>query len=72
MNYVIDRYEGEYAILLDTNSRQFDVLIDDLPKNSQVGDIFHFDEGIFISNEEFTQEQREKFKDINSRIVTKY
>lgn len=72
MNYVLDRYEGEYAILLDTNSRQFDVLTDDLPRNSEIGDVFHFDEGIFTTNEEFTEKQREKFKDINSRIVKKY
>lgn len=71
MKYVLDRYEGDYAILVDTNSRQFDVLIDDLPKESQEGDIFRFDEGIFVLNQEETEVAREKIKDIKQRIVKK-
>lgn len=72
MNYLIDRYEGEYAVLLDTKGRQFDVLSDELPEGATVGDILIDNDGMFVFNEEATKIAREKIEDIKAHIVRKY
>ena len=71
MNYVIDRYEGEYAVLVDTKGRQFDVLSNELPEGSAIGDIFNYSEGIFICDVEATKIARDKIEDIKANIVRK-
>lgn len=72
MNYVIDRYEGEYAVLLDTKGRQFDVLTEELPEGATIGDILIESEGMFVFDEEATKIAREKIEDIKAHIVRKY
>lgn len=71
-DYVIDRFEGEYTILLDSNGRQYDVVTEDLPNEVVEGDILKCDDGIFAINEEETKIQREKIKDIKERLELKY
>lgn len=72
MNYTLDRFEGEYAILVDKKNREYDVLIEDLPSGAREGDMLFDDGGNFVFNEEATKEQREKLENIRANIVKKY
>jgi hypothetical protein len=69
--YVLDRYEGEYAVLQNKNGRTFDVLRDELPLNVREGDILHENEGSFVMDEKLTQESREKLKKLYADLAKK-
>ena len=43
MVYIIDRFEGEYAVLEEESGAHKDVRRAILPKNAAEGDLLHFD-----------------------------
>jgi hypothetical protein len=66
MYYTVDRIEGDFAILQDSNVNSRDVKLSDLPENTKEGDIFRFENHIYVFDEERTKEVKkmvsEKFK----------
>lgn len=66
--YVVDRFEGQYAILVDSYSKTYDVLRDELPSEVREGDILHENEGQFIIDEEATKEKREKIRKFREEL----
>ena len=67
----VDRFEGEYAILIDNIGRSYDVLRDELPGDSLEGDVLHENGGIFIVDEELTKEKREKIQRLREQLSQK-
>lgn len=39
MKYIIDRFEGDYAVVEDENKLMMDIHLKDLPKEVQEGDV---------------------------------
>lgn len=39
MKYIIDRFEGDYAVVEDENKLMVDIQLEDLPKEVQEGDV---------------------------------
>ena len=69
--YVLDRYEGAYAVLEDSTGRTYDVLRDELPADIREGDVLHENEGTYIIDEKATEEKRIKLKKISDSLTKK-
>lgn len=67
--YSVDRFEGQYAVLVDSYSKSYDVLRDELPPDVREGDMLHEDEGRFVIDEEATKEKREKIHKIRQELL---
>jgi hypothetical protein len=67
--FVIDRYEGTYAILEDNRGRIYDVLRDEMPANAREGDILTEDEGIYVIDEKATEVKRAKVQKISDALT---
>jgi hypothetical protein len=67
--YVLDRFEGQYAILLDSYGRAYDVLRDELTPDIREGDVLHENDGIYEIDEELTKEKREKLQKIKEELT---
>jgi hypothetical protein len=67
--FVVDRFEGEYAILSDSIGKNYDVLREDLPKETREGDVLHEDEGAYVFDEVRTTESREKLKRLYDELA---
>ena len=67
--YVVDRYEGAYAVLLDSYGKAFDVLRDELPKDVREGDILNEKEGIYVYDEEQTAKKRAKLQRLSDALT---
>lgn len=70
--YVVDRFEGRYAILEDSSGRLYDVLRNELPEDLREGDVLHSDNGQFTIDKEATEKERAKIKKIFDNLVEKY
>lgn len=63
MCYILDRWEGEYAVLLDETEQAVSVLKTALAEDVREGDALLLGEdGIYRKNAEETEERREKIK----------
>lgn len=71
MNYVIDRIEGEYAILYDENKNTKEVKINELYSNVKEGDWIEFDNGNYTFNEELTDKMRKRNSDLLKKLKNK-
>lgn len=67
--YSVDRFEGQYAILVDNYSKAYDVLRDELPSDVREGDILNENEGQYVIDEEATKEKREKIHKIREELL---
>jgi hypothetical protein len=68
-DYVLDRYEGAYAVLEDSSGRTYDVLCEELPANLREGDILHENDGTYVVDEKATEEKRKKLKQISDALT---
>lgn len=67
--YIVDRYEGEYAVLIDGFGKVYDVLRDELPSDTREGDVMNESDGVYVFDEESTKEKREKLQKIKETIT---
>ena len=67
--YVIDRFEGEYAILTDSIGKAYDTLREELPSEVREGDILHESEGAYSIDKELTAQSREKLQKIFDELA---
>ena len=67
--YVLDRYEGSYAVLTDSFGKTYDVLRDELPNDVREGDLLTENEGIYIYDEKLTAEKREKLQQLSDELT---
>lgn len=63
ISYSIDRFEGEYAICENRETKEFINLKRDLlPKNCKSGDIIIFQNGKYSLDKESTQKEKDEIK----------
>jgi hypothetical protein len=67
--FVIDRYEGEYAILEDKYGRTYDVPFEKLPAGTLEGDILNENQGRYVVDDEATAKKREKLRRIRNALA---
>ena len=67
--YILDRFEGEYALLISKDGGIKTVPREDLGEHKE-GDAFRIsDDGAFIFDEEFTKSRKESVKSRFARLV---
>ena len=64
MKYVIDRFEGKYAILEDENKMMIDILISDLPEGMEEGDVLIKEGDVYVIDQLETQRRKEKLREL--------
>jgi Protein of unknown function (DUF3006). len=67
--FVLDRFEGEYAILTDGAGKAYDTLREALPEEAREGDILHEDRGAYSIDKELTAESRKKLKRLYDELA---
>ena len=70
--FVIDRYEGAYAILEDNLGRTYDVLKEELPENTHEGDVLNENDGVYVVDVEATQAKRNELEKISEKLTKEY
>lgn len=65
--FIIDRFEGEYAILEDNNNH-YEIKRSELPKDCQEGDVIISQEGLYVIDEEQTKLRREAIKKLQRSL----
>lgn len=56
--YIVDRFEGEFAVLEKESGGMVDILKNDLPP-AQEGDVIIFENGVYKVSHEETQKRKE-------------
>ncbi len=59
MIYSIDRFEGDFAILIDDNGEKTEINKESLPLYVKEGDLLSFENGEFIFEKDETKRRRE-------------
>lgn len=68
MRYIIDRFEGDTAVLEDENKEFLNVQKSILPENSNESDCLVFKDGKYIIDEETTKELKEEISDLMDEL----
>lgn len=68
INYVIDRIEGDFAILYDENKESIDIEISKLYPNPKEGDWVDFENGKYIFNQDLTEKMRKRNSDLLKKL----
>lgn len=64
MEFIIDRFEGEIAVLEDENSKFTEVKKSLLPNNAKEGDCVVLKDGKYTINKETTEKLKEEIDDL--------
>ena len=65
--FIIDRFEGEYAILED-NINHYEIKRSELPKDCHEGDVIISKDGLYVIDEEQTKLRREAIKKLQRSL----
>ncbi len=68
MRYIIDRFEGDTAVLEDENKEFLNVPKSILPENANEGDCLVFKDRKYIIDEETTKELKEEISDLMDEL----
>lgn len=68
MRYIIDRFEGDTAVLEDENKEFLNVPKSILPENSNESDCLVFEDGKYIIDEVTTKELKEEISDLMDEL----
>ena len=68
MRYIIDRFEGDTAVLEDENKEFLNVPKSILPENYNESDCLVFKDGKYIIDEETTKELKEEISDLMDEL----
>lgn len=71
MKLIIDRFEGDIAVLEDESERHINVKKSDLPADSKEGSVLDFTDGIYTVDENATDERRKHIEDLSKRLFSK-
>lgn len=71
INYVIDRIEGEYAVLYDDNKEKLDILKSQLYPDPKEGDWIVFENGEYKFDQELTDKMRKRNSDLLKKLMSK-
>lgn len=62
MKYVVDRFEGEYAVCEDENRKMLDIKKNKLPEDVKEGDSIVEKDGIYTIDKNKTKNDSERIK----------
>ncbi len=68
MQYSIDRFEGELAVLIDEQQGTHDVLRSLLPEGAKAGDMLHFDNGHYTIDDAAARARREQILRLQNKL----
>lgn len=68
MKYIIDRFEGDYAVVEDEHKGMKDIHLKDLPKEVQEGDVLVMMEDTYHIDLEETQKRKRKTQEIMDEL----
>lgn len=71
MNYVIDRIEGQYAVLYDENKDSIDVETSKLYSGYKEGDWLKVENNQYIFDEELTEKMRKRNSELLKKLRNK-
>ncbi|HIT71407.1 MAG TPA: DUF3006 domain-containing protein [Candidatus Scatovivens faecipullorum] len=72
ISYSIDRFEGEYAICENRETKEFiNIKKDLLPKNCKSGDIITLKNGEYVLDVETTQKEKDEIKHLVDNLFKK-
>lgn len=71
MIFIIDRFEGDIAVLEDENGGHSDVLRGLIPKDSREGDVLELRDGEYIKRSDLTEIRRERIIGKSKRLFKK-
>jgi hypothetical protein len=60
--YILDRFEGGFAVLENEQGKMSNVPLQDLPAGLREGDVLCEDSGVFTYDEKSTKDRAEKIK----------
>ena len=61
--YTLDRFEGEFAVLEDRNTKKMiDIHISNIPSNAKTGDILKLSNGSYVIDNEKTKEVSDRIR----------
>ncbi|HHV71224.1 MAG TPA: DUF3006 domain-containing protein [Clostridia bacterium] len=69
MKYILDRFEGDYAVCEDENGRTTNLKRNELPSNVQEGDVLIFEDGIFIIDKEETEIRKKEIEKLFNDLI---
>lgn len=71
MNYVIDRIEGNTAVLYDESKQSIDVQLNELYPNPKEGDWLLYEAGEYTFDHELTEKMRKRNSDLLKKLINK-
>lgn len=71
MEYIIDRFEGEYAVLEEESGSHTDVPRALLPENAAEGDLLHYDGTAYRIDKAAAEIRRRRIEEKMRRIMKK-
>ena len=67
--FIIDRYEGKYAICEDKDQKYFAIELSELPEGARPGSVLAItEEGLLVLDEEETQRRRQRILEKQRRL----
>jgi hypothetical protein len=68
MKYIIDRFEGDWAVCESADGKMVDIEKSKLPKNAEVGDVIILENGHFRVDKEETDKRRKEIEDLMNEL----
>ncbi|WP_010299710.1 DUF3006 domain-containing protein [Clostridium senegalense] len=68
MNFIIDRFEGEFAVCEKEDRNMVNIKRKDIPKNAREGDIIFLKNDIFYIDVEATRKRREEIEELSKDL----
>ena len=69
MLYSLDRFEGNWAVLVDEDGESRDVPRTQLPQEAAEGDMLRERDGVFISDEDVTAARRAEILRLQEKLL---
>ncbi len=68
-DFVVDRFECSYVVLIDNHGTNYDVLRDELPEDIREGDVMNETDGVYVYDEIATKEKRKKIQKLKEELT---
>ena len=63
MKYVIDRFEGNFAVCVDDDGKKIDILKENLPEGAEEGFTIYDEDGVYKIDLKDTEERKHRVQD---------
>lgn len=68
MNFIIDRFEGEFAVCEKEDRNMVNIKRKDIPKNAREGDVIFLKNDTFHIDVEATRKRREEIEELSKDL----